>query len=186
MSDVHNFVRIGARHLTDEEIKDTLPTYDKLLDQIEDIRLQLKENESLGQDLSFVQEQTTNNIAVLGARGSGKSSVLKTLYYDLTKDQNHCNLLLPPIIPENMEKHMTLMSCVLGLLKPMVEQFAQKHKKANEPCPHRKTDLEKQYNRLLETYLRLQEPYQKISVQQYSTESEYLRTMAEVLRQATA
>lgn len=180
MSDVHNFVRIGARHLTDEEIKDTLPTYDKLLDQIEDIRLQLKENESLGQDLSFVQEQTTNNIAVLGARGSGKSSVLKTLYYDLTKDQNHCNLLLPPIIPENMEKHMTLMSCVLGLLKPMVEQFAHKHKKANEPCPHRKTDLEKQYNRLLETYLRLQEPYQKISVQQYSTESEYLRTMAEV------
>lgn len=180
MSDVHNFVRIGARHLTDEEIKDTLPTYDKLLDQIEDIRLQLKDNESLGQDLSFVQEQTTNNIAVLGARGSGKSSVLKTLYYDLTKDQNHCNLLLPPIIPENMEKHMTLMSCVLGLLKPMVEQFAQKHKKANEPCPHRKTDLEKQYNRLLETYLRLQEPYQKISVQQYSTESEYLRTMAEV------
>lgn len=180
MSDVHNFVRIGARHLTDEEIKDTLPTYDKLLEQIEDIRLQLKENESLGQDLSFVQEQTTNNIAVLGARGSGKSSVLKTLYYDLSKDQNTCNLLLPPIIPENMEKHMTLMSCVLGLLKPMVEQFAQKYKNQSEPCPHRKSDLEKQYNRLLETYLRLQEPYQKISVQQYSTESEYLRTMAEV------
>lgn len=180
MSDVHNFVRIGARHLTDEEIKDTLPTYDKLLEQIEDIRLQLKENESLGQDLSFVQEQTTNNIAVLGARGSGKSSVLKTLYYDLSKDQNTCNLLLPPIIPENMETHMTLMSCVLGLLKPMVEQFAQKYKNQSEPCPHRKSDLEKQYNRLLETYLRLQEPYQKISVQQYSTESEYLRTMAEV------
>lgn len=188
MSESNSFVRIGARKLTREEVRDTLPTYDKLLSQIEDIRRQSKgaakqahPQENTKQNLDFVLEQTTNNIAIIGSRGSGKSSVLKTLYNDLSQQGENCNILLPPIVPENMEKHMSLMSYVLGLLKPVVEKIADDTCNAvSSVCPQRKSLLEKEYNRLLETYLRLQEPYQKISVQQYSTEWEYLRTMAAV------
>ena len=180
MSTLHSFVSTGARQLSDKEVHDTLPTYDKVLAQIEDIRSQQKSLKCSNGEPVFVQEQTTNNIAILGRRGSGKSSVLKTLYNELIQNKSKCNLLLPPIVPENMENHMTLMACILGLLKPVVENVVKESNHADNLCPHQKSKLEKSYNRLLETYLRLQEPYQKISVQQYSTEAEYLRTMAGV------
>lgn len=186
MSKPCSFVRVGARKLSKGEVCNILPTYNKLLDQIEEIRLHRQQifqavgNPANEWDNSFAQDQATNNISILGVRGSGKSSVLKTLYNDLIQGADTCNLLLPPIVPENMESHMTLMSCILGMLKPIVHDLAKKNAKSYDCCPQKKTDLEKSYKHLLETYLRLQEPYQKISVQQYSTEAEYLRTMADV------
>lgn len=166
--------RIGARTLSGSEIKNTLPTYERLLNQIEEIRNN-KGNENKK------SEQTTNNISILGPRGSGKSSVLKTLHKYLTENKEN-NIVLSTIIPENTESHISLMACILGRLKQCVDDIVEKEnsKKETIHCPPQKHTLEKKYNHLMESYLRIQEPYQKISIQQYSTESEYLRTMKNV------
>lgn len=177
----------GARVLSTKEIQNTLPTYNKLLQQIKDMRAhkqrvsQEKVKNSKGE---FIQEQTTNHIAVLGPRGSGKSSVLKTLYKQLQEESNENtkNILLPPIVPENMEKHMTLMSCVLGMLKSQVDTIVKRLIQKAGNCPLPINPIAKKYDELLKTYLRLQEPYQEISVEQYSTETEYLRTMTDVFK----
>lgn len=165
--------RIGARSLNAQEIQDTLPTYVKLKEQIEHIRANYSSHKSEKEE--FHQEQTTNNLSILGPRGSGKSSVLKTLYKDLQQDKkdNKKNILLPPIVPENMEKHLNFMSCLLGLLKSKVDEISSH----SSQCPPKKSELEVEYDNLLKTYLYLQEPYQKISVAQYSTQAEYTRTM---------
>lgn len=73
----------GARKLHTEEIKQSLPTYQKLKEQIEEIRnnaIQYKKQDE------FAYPQIINSFAILGARGTGKSSILKTLYEDLNTE----------------------------------------------------------------------------------------------------
>lgn len=95
--------QIGAKALTKAEINLILPSYDRILSQIEEIR---KES-----DLSKENNiQKTNNISVLGVRGSGKTSILKSIINDLEKQNNNkdeeFNIIFPMIIPENMSEKM--------------------------------------------------------------------------------
>ena len=94
--------QIGAKALTKAEINLILPSYDRILSQIEEIR---KESD-LSKD---TQIQKTNNISVLGVRGSGKTSILKSIINDLEKQNNkdeELNIIFPMIIPENMSEKM--------------------------------------------------------------------------------
>ena len=98
--------KFGARTLSEEEVKLTLPTYDKILEQIEDMR-----NDEWDEEKSRKsQNQKINNISILGARGTGKTSILKTLIARLEKDNDKenkeenllgKNIILPMIVPEN-------------------------------------------------------------------------------------
>lgn len=181
---------LGARTLQEEEIRLSLPTYEKLKQQIETIResaiaYQTSKDRKADSENAFTRPQVTNNLSVLGCRGSGKSSVLKTLYRDLesrNEPDNPINILLPPIVPENLESHMTMMSSLLGLLNNLVTQISDKQKQTSPcpVCPPEKNPLEKEYRELVEYYVHLQKPYQDISIQKYSTESEYVRTMSKV------
>lgn len=188
--------QLGARVLNQKEIELSLPTYPKLLSQIEEIRSDVKlkqRKDSETQYSVFTQGQVTNNIAILGPRGSGKTSILKTLYQEL-EEQNKIeyeasgtikNVLLPSIVPENMSDSVTLMSTLLGLLEEPVRQYADRQKKTrshHDSCPVGKSRLEKDYNKLVEDYIHLQEPYQSVAVEHYSTDWEYLQRMIGVYK----
>lgn len=175
---------LGARTLQKKEINLSLPTYSKLREQIDTIRKNIAaypsvRTENGDSQNAFLRPQVINNISILGRRGSGKSSILKTLYHDLEKEKEK-NVLLPPIVPENLESHMTLMSSLLGLLNDQVNQLSKKWQSSCLGCPPEKDPLEKEYRQLVECYVHLQKPYQDISIQQYSTEYDYVRTMSDV------
>ena len=180
----------GARILHEKEIELSLPTYNKLKSQIEDVRTNSKnyKNEIKGNKRDeFTYSQVINNFAILGERGTGKSSILKTLYQDL-KNQNESdkelkkikNIMLPPIVPENLVSHISLMGCLLGLLKEPVRQICENQENKKPLCPPEKHNIEKLYKSLVEDFVRLQKPYEQISVREFSTDSEYVRTMTSI------
>ena len=80
-------VSFGARILHENEIKLSLPTYQKLKEQIEEVRKNAQRyvNNHNEKD-EFTYPQVINNFAILGSRGTGKSSILKTLYEYLKKE----------------------------------------------------------------------------------------------------
>ena len=181
-------VSFGARILHENEIKLSLPTYQKLKEQIEEVRKNAQRyvNNHNEKD-EFTYPQVINNFAILGSRGTGKSSILKTLYEYLKKENGSeidlkeiKNILLPTIVPENLVSHVSLMGCLLGLFKQPVNQICENQKNKNSLCPPEKYFIEKEYRALMEEFVRLQQPYEQISVREFSTDSEYVRTMTAI------
>lgn len=190
--------QLGARILSEEEIKLSLPTYQKILDQIAVIRANIEKKDIVAEEntskkrTAFVRRQVTNNFAILGPRGAGKTSILKTLYNQLEGQnispngvERRKNILLPPIVPENMSSSATLMSTLLGLLKDPVEESVKKREQQQcrqGCCPVGKNELIKTYNMLVEDHIHLQEPYQNVTVEHYSSDWEYLQRMINVYK----
>lgn len=182
---------IGAKILHDREIEQSLPTYGKLKEQIEAVRpvaADYKQRlQKYAQD-EFVMPQVINNFSILGSRGTGKSSILKTLYQylqaqntDPTDFKKQKNILLPSIVPENLVDNISLMGCILGLLKETVDRISDTQENHNSFCPSQPCPLKKKYNELMREFVQLQQPYEQISVQQFSTNSEYTRTITSML-----
>ena len=174
--------KLGARVLGEEEIKLSLPTYDKLLSQIEAVREMYTVNKDNTQN-SFTSNQVTNNFSILGPRGSGKSSVLKTLFKYLEKNKEE-NILLSPIVPENMEDGMTLMSTILGLLKTKLDSIVKENDINNINnicCPvNKKIEIVELFDKLFLEFIYIQKSYQKVSIQEYSTDLDYRRNMYKI------
>ena len=177
--------KLGARVLGEEEIKLSLPTYDKLLSQIEAVRVMYTVNKDNTQN-SFTSNQVTNNFSILGPRGSGKSSVLKTLFKYLEKNKEE-NILLSPIVPENMEDGMTLMSTILGLLKTKLDSIVKENDINNTNninnicCPvNKKIEIVELFDKLFLEFIYIQKSYQKVSIQEYSTDLDYRRNMYKI------
>lgn len=182
---------IGAKILHDREIEQSLPTYGKLKEQIEAVRpvaADYKQRlQKYAQD-EFVMPQVINNFSILGSRGTGKSSILKTLYQylqaqntDPTDFKKQKNILLPSIVPEHLVDNISLMGCILGLLKETVDRISDTQENHNSFCPSQPCPLKKKYNELMREFVQLQQPYEQISVQQFSTNSEYTRTITSML-----
>lgn len=175
--------RIGARCLTAQEIKLILPTYGQIKKQIEQFRQEKQDNSQPG-------DQKTNNIGIIGVRGAGKTSVLKTIRTELESQQNErireggCNdIILPIIVPENMSESSTLMATILGMLKETVHERVKHYK---EQAKNRFADcigeskLEKDYNDVVKQYSYIQKEYRDILIQEYTTENDYVKSSAKV------
>ena len=184
---------IGAKVLHEKEIEQSLPTYGKLTEQIEAVRPIAKEyranqkNSKYGQS-DFILPQVINNFSILGSRGTGKSSILKTLYQHLqtqntngTDYKKQKNILLPTIIPENLVENVNLMGCILGLLNDTVNQICNSKENNHSICPSSPYPLKKTYTDLMREFVQLQQPYEQISIQQFSTNSEYTRIITSML-----
>lgn len=81
--------KIGARELSREEALLIVPTLDEIYNQIDS--MYLSKNESTD-DANAVAKaaskiRKTNNIGILGCRGAGKTSVLRTIKHEL-EEQN--------------------------------------------------------------------------------------------------
>lgn len=179
MSDIIRNKKIGARTLTSTEVLAILPTYERLLQQIEEMRVKQR---------ALVMKKTdsyTNNIGVLGARGSGKTSVLKTLMQYLEENNDEKgrkkNIILPMIVPETMSECMNLMAAILGLFKKQVDEISILQDKQQRQCWEKKnTSVQSQFDTLVKKFCFIQKDFRQILVHQYTTETEYARNSSKI------
>lgn len=174
--------KFGSRILSDEEVKLTLPTYDKLLEQIDDMR-----KEEWDEDKSKkLHNQKINNISILGARGTGKTSILKSLIKKLEEENKEDvilgkNIVLPMIIPENMSTNSNLMSMILGLFKGIVDKFEEKENSDVQECWFRKeSDISKKYRELVRKFCFIQPDFKSVPIKQYTTENDYVEKSSQI------
>lgn len=186
-----NSRKIGARVLSGKEVALILPTYAKLKEQIEEIR-----KEVTGKDGNGVEEDTydsiqkTNNIGIMGARGTGKTSVLKTIVKELEKENSQKgdrgkkevkNIILPMIVPENMSESMNLMAAILGLFKKEVAEIEKEAEQSGLSCwQEKQPEVIKCYNELVKRYCYIQNEYRQVIIGQYTTENDYVKRSSEI------
>lgn len=78
--------KLGARVLSEQELNMILPNADSVFEQIEVFRKNIAS--TAGQSETRQEpEQKTNNIGIIGCRGAGKTSVLKTFKEILSKQE---------------------------------------------------------------------------------------------------
>ena len=167
--------KLGARILSESELNAILPNAESIYEQIEVFRSNIPdENDEV--------EQKTNNIGIMGSRGTGKTSILRTFHENLKqKSLNHGDIILPIIVPDNMSSGTTLMDVVLGMLKPVVEKRKEIKETGAGDCIYSGRDsLEKQYNELIKQYCYIKKDYRNILIQQFTTEQSYVDKTKEV------
>ncbi len=189
--------KIGARCLSDSEAELILPTYKRIYYQIDQFRKE-KEQRANSQDEDQSSRnpgvtQKTNNIGIIGVRGAGKTSVLKTIRVHLEREKRDKkskinDIILPIIIPENMSESGNLMATILGMLGEVIEERNKKEKKEkknyNADCI-RKTSLQLKYDEVVKQYTYIQKEYRDILIHQYTTENDYVDRSAKVFSSDT-
>lgn len=170
---------LGARILREKEIELILPNIKDVYKEIDRFREEVQ-NE--------VVNQKINNIGIMGNRGTGKTSVLKTIYATIDKNKNkNGDVLLPIIVPENMSECATLMDVILGSFKCIVEQRKQQYSKRKYgDCIYSEDiGLDKAYNGLVQQYCYIKKDYRDILIQQFSTEQYYINESKKVFNSDT-
>ena len=178
--------KVGARCLTDGEARAILPTYDKIYDQIEQFRKGKTNKEAKGIIRNGEENiQKTNNIGILGVRGAGKTSVLKTIRQHLLRHNKNKDVILPIVIPENLSESSTLMATVLGMINYVVKQKEDELKKEGNGICIRKNRLREKYEEVIKQYTFIQKEYRDILIHEYTTEGDYVRDSAKVFNSDT-
>lgn len=180
-------IKLGARILSDEELEMILPNADSVYEQIESFRRNIpvrKEKAEKNEEKNKEElEQKTNNIGIIGCRGAGKTSVLKTFRERLREKNEERNkesggsrdILLPLIVPENMSSGITLMDVVLGMLKSEVDAIQKETKQKGGDCIYSgRNPLEKDYDDLVKQYCYIKKDYRDILIRQFTTEQNYV------------
>ncbi len=177
---------IGARTLTRPEIQKTLATYETILEQIKLFRenaqkvLEKSGNEEIDVDAI---PQKINNIAILGKRGTGKTSILRTIREELkkeSKDTNKKDVLLPIIIPENMSQNNSLMSSIIGMFSDVVAKYESENKNALPCNRNEKSDLERVYRDVVKQFCYIQPQYKNILMDNFTSELEYTKKSSQI------
>ena len=169
-----NTNKIGARTLTTAEARLILPAYDQVYTQIERFRAEKEVN-------SEALSQKTNNIGIIGVRGAGKTSILKTIKKNLENDnaeREEKDIILPIIVPENMSEPGTLMAAILGMLNDVINKSGAK-KGGKEGCIH-KGALRDKCEDVIRQYTYIQKEYRSILLKDYTTENDYVNRSAKV------
>lgn len=174
--------KLGARILSKEELNAILPNAESIYEQIGVFRDSIPVNNH-GQSIKTYEiEQKTNNIGIMGCRGAGKTSILKTFFHKLCTE-NEKDIILPIIIPENMSSGTTLMDVILGRLKSIVEEQkrTEEDEKYSQDCIYSGRNLlEQKYNELVKQYCYIKKDYRDILIQQFTTEQNYVDKTKEV------
>lgn len=194
--------KIGARYLSNLEAELILPNYERIYYQIEQFRMekgsmncskiQRADNQNENQS-SWNQDkdQKTNNIGIIGVRGAGKTSILKTIRVQLQNSKrkpSSNDIILPLIVPENMSESGTLMATILGMLSEVIKERDEKEQKKqrrdNKDCI-RKSSLRTKCEEVIKQYTYIQKEYRDILIQQYTTENAYVGDSAKVFNSDT-
>lgn len=180
--------KIGARKLSQEEITSILPTYNQIHVQIN----QFRSEKSIGEKTDWEDgrnrdiDQKTNNIGIIGVRGAGKTSILKTLREDLQKHQKENNdIVLPIVVPENMSESSTLMATILGMLSEEVKTKDSEQPKAKYEDCIRKSNLRSCCDNVIKQYTYIQKEYRDILIHEYTTDNQYVSSSEKVFNSDT-
>lgn len=156
------YVKIGSRPLSEQEANILLPSYNLVIQQIENFRntasdFNRSKSEFKGNGL---ETNFTNTISILGDRGSGKTSILLTIKKYLERKKIY--ITVPMIIPEYMGKPHDTMGWVLSYLEELTELVKLEGKKRafdeGECVTYNSLKKEKQ-NSLEETFKELKQTY---------------------------
>ncbi len=169
--------KIGARCLSLGEAKMILPTYSQIQIQIDQFRSE-REGDNKKENIN----QKTNNIGIIGVRGAGKTSLLKTIREELMeKNTQGQDLIFPIIVPENMSESSTLMATILGMMKKYVDEKDKKEKQdRGYPDCERGSGIVKQYKEAVKQYTFIQREYRDILIHEYTTENDYAESSTKI------
>ena len=181
---------VGARTLTAKEVQAILPTYAEIKNQVKRMRdgAILPQEENINEFLQAPQR--LNNIGIIGKRGAGKTSILKTLQKEL---KNNADIFLPIIVPENMADKSNIMATILGMFSNEVKEIERKleqegakdktqiYKGYFRDCRFVKENvLRKKYDEMIKQFCFIQEDYRSILISQYTTQTEYAKKSSEL------
>ena len=116
---------LGAKYLDSKQMEANFPDYQALLDRIEDQR---KVADFVGRNFGRVDYQKRypqmydNVFAILGGRGSGKSSVIQSLWEHLQHNGHGRDIILPIIIPETIsDPHCSILGWIMATVEPVID-----------------------------------------------------------------
>lgn len=179
--------KIGARKLTAEEVRLILPTYNQIYMQIDQFRSE--KNTERGYEEKKEErdiDQKTNNIGIIGVRGAGKTSILKTIRAQLQEHRKENNdIVLPIVVPENMSEPSTLMATILGMLSDEVDEMDKEQSKGKNADCVRKSDLRSCCDEVIRQYTYIQKEYRDILIHEYTTDNQYVSSSAKVFNSDT-
>ncbi|WBW96311.1 hypothetical protein [Oceanirhabdus sp. W0125-5] len=181
----NNGVFIGARVLTENQIKLIVPTFDTIMEQIEEIRTEaerVKEEKRTS--------QYNNAIGLFGARGTGKTSTILTIKNKLIEDKH--NIILDTIEPDTFGGNTKIMGAIIGMFKDVLEKMedyikneADKDKYGDFFCDCRfkkNNKLRKRYEEMLEAYCYTEGEYRKLLTKDFTDMETFKKKYSEVLK----
>lgn len=202
--------KIGSRVLDLKSLENLLPNYNMIFDQIAGIRrnaeLELeneKKFENIISEEPEFKKHHNNVFSILGGRGSGKTSVLLTLKYEMLKKQNdkdrrdqrilNIDSFIPIIVPQDMEENSDSLEWIIGFFKEKVKEINKKiemnpfkynnSKDNNSLCLYKneihKNSIQNSFDELLKAYILRQTEYKKILVNQYNGNRDYIKSNEE-------
>lgn len=172
--------KLGARVLKDKEMELILPNWRSIEEQIKVFRKNINKEEKQG------EVQKINNIGIMGRRGAGKTSILRTFREKLEETngkRESKDIILPIIIPENMSEGSRLMDVILGMFKNYIKKEVEK--KNNDCIYQGRSKVEKNYNDLIKLYCYIKNDFRNILIQQFTTEQYYIEKSSEVFNSDT-
>lgn len=138
--------QIGSKILSEDAIRLILPEYESIYSNIDNIRLSFK-SENNKSNKTETQKTHDNIFGILGERGSGKTSVVKTIRENLYNRRKNINsqknngtdcenqskynykykndIILPLIMPEIMESN-DLIGWLIGYFNQIVDDYTQR------------------------------------------------------------
>ena len=121
--------KVGVKYLDERQIENTFPDYPALLERIRDQR-QIADYVARLPKKEFEHRQTQmydNVYAILGGRGTGKSSVLLTLREQLQKESNGQDIIFPIITPEVIiGNNCSIIGWIMSVAEEMVTQIERR------------------------------------------------------------
>ncbi len=169
-------ITIGSRALGAKEREKILPTINDLVSQIDNFCAISDERESNNFD---------NVFSVLGARGSGKSSILHSIRSIVEENKNIDSINLPIIQPSELLANESPIGWIISALSEIVAEMENCYKKSEETKPSSmctrqlKSELMSSFDSLIEQYEKNKERYEEIIQSQYRGKPEYINDQKE-------
>ncbi len=179
-------VFIGARALSKEEATRLLPNYGTISTKIDEFRAVVKKN---SENKPKGKREYTNTISILGARGTGKTSIMHTIENDLSEN----DIVLGMIKPDYIVSSGTITSNIIGQLKTTMDRVIREIKKESENtnnynpdyfknCIYRENNkLTEKFDRMYEHFCYTEDEYKKILTQKYTNFSSYRDNTSKIL-----
>ena len=189
---------IGARVLSEEDVKGVLPNYESVFEEIENIREVAKEYRTYDKNKRKAvlnRRQINNAITISGQRGTGKTSVLFTILDRLERQkEKNGDLLFEPIEPVTISQQGDIIGCILSLLNERMNLLFEDMKKEGRNLPDevknvyfkdcifkKGNPLQESFDRLLEFYLYLDPQYRQLLVKNFTDLNSYVKKSSLVL-----
>ncbi len=179
-----DLVFIGARQLSANEAVRLLPNFDNVSVKIEEFRKIAMGNEN---GKSIQKKEYTNTISILGARGTGKTSIMYTINSQLKND-----IVLDMIRPDYITSSGTITANILGLLKNEMLKLLKEVKKSKNDykkfpelfknCIYKEiNEYTEKFDKMYEFYCYCEDEYKNVLVSQYTNFDSYAKKSSLIL-----